>query len=677
NDTHGRSLNFNSFGQVVVEKGILGIEVVKRNEKLMIWGMAGAGKTTFLKYLAMHFPPDFFVGNQANIAEQPLPFFISLKKFAESKNRPSLTDKLIEEFNNGIKSSTDTTDLSLIQDQLERFIKEKLERGECLILLDGLDEVLGKENLYHVHISIDTFNKKYPSNRVVITCRCGASEYVFKDFVEVEIADFNDEEIKNFIRKWFKNSKDIDRVEQFLIKLETNQSIKELAKNPLLLTLLCLTIGESYDLPKNRNSLYDDAVDVLLRKWDATRNIERENIYEDKLSRQRKLNMLSEIAYNAFIQKPQKYFWHKWELEAEIRKFIENIDVVESESLDVDSQQVLKAIESHHGILTQQARWIYSFSHLTFQEYFTSRYILESREPSLLDNIINKHLTDYQWREVFLTIAERLPNANDFLKAIFSYANELVVSNELQEMLKWLDSVTTSFEVSSSSWRAMYLTIDLDTDLYIDNNIDVDRNIAQTLSEKLREINKKRDRILPPQPKCFIAVNLSVIHSFAVDKAYNRDWKIQGTSEFIKERLGIVPGNLEIQSKFNETVDLASNNDYVDLANALSNLKRSYPSDDNSALKWQDWADNLQEILIQHLNVGYDVSFSEKDAKALNDYLYINNLLLDCTLADIYALKDLRDQLIDHLLLPKERIPQYLLVSSTLSTQTGTHQSQG
>ncbi|GBE92689.1 NACHT domain-containing protein [Nostoc cycadae] len=653
-EKYHRELNCNRFGQVVLKTGVPGIEVVKKHHQLMIWGMAGAGKTTFLKYLAMHLPSELCVSE--NVLEAALPFFISLKKLAENQNKLSLFEALIQEFAKSIPA-----DLTNIKSQVEQFIYDYLNQGKCLIFLDGLDEVLAKD-IHNIYKQIDEFNEKYNNgNYVVITCRHGACEYVFKNFIEVEIADFDEKEIEEFIKRWFKNSHNQNKLEQFLAKLEANKSIKELAKNPLLLTLLCLVAGENYDLPVNRYSLYEEAVDILLRKWDATRNIERSKNYTDKLSRQRKLNMLGEIAYHAFIQKPQKYFWHKWEIQEQIRKFIENIDGI-NKNIEDESQNILKAMEAHNGILTEQAKGIYSFSHLTFQEYFTAQHILESRESILEKEIIKQHLTDPQWREVFVIIGSRLAKADDFLKEIFFYTNEIVKSDELQKMLKWLDKLTNSFEVVSSSWRAMYLTIDLDTDLYIDNEICVDRRIAESISIKLRNINEKNDNIIPTKAKCFIARNLSVIHSFSIDKAYGRNWKLQAASEFIKKRLGI-DDNFNIDFKLNESIDLATTNGYLNLGEALKFLQSCKPCYDSSELEWQQWADNLQKVMSGYLDIGYDVKFSEEDAKALDKYLYLNNLLLDCILADSYAFKDLREELINHLLLPKDRIPLHLFGS--------------
>ena len=68
------------FGRVE-EKRVAGLEAVKRHSKLMVWGKPGAGKTTFLKYLAMQ----CLVGElQAGL----VPLFVTLKEFAEKEEQP-------------------------------------------------------------------------------------------------------------------------------------------------------------------------------------------------------------------------------------------------------------------------------------------------------------------------------------------------------------------------------------------------------------------------------------------------------------------------------------------------------------------------------------------------------------------------------------------------------------
>jgi predicted NACHT family NTPase len=159
---------------------------------------------------------------------------------------------------------------------------------------------------------------------------------------------------------------------------------------------------ESADFPANRSELYKEGLNVLLKKWDAKRSIEREQIYK-KLLVLHKEDLLSQIALITF--KRGDYFRQK-EIEQYIADYIRNIRDVSNdvEALQLDSEAVLKSIEAQHGLLVERARGIYSFSHLTFQEYFAAREIIAGSEPQALETALNQmvsHITENRWREVF------------------------------------------------------------------------------------------------------------------------------------------------------------------------------------------------------------------------------------------------------------------------------------
>lgn len=83
--------DFNRFGlSKVTEKRVPGLEAVQHHSKLMVLGKPGAGKTTFLKYLAMHCIEGDFLTNQ-------VPFFITLKEFAEKPKQPDLLEYMAQQ----------------------------------------------------------------------------------------------------------------------------------------------------------------------------------------------------------------------------------------------------------------------------------------------------------------------------------------------------------------------------------------------------------------------------------------------------------------------------------------------------------------------------------------------------------------------------------------------------
>lgn len=372
------SHNFERFGLGrITERRVPGLEAIQKYPKLIILGKPGAGKTTFLKYIAIQC-------NSGEFQAECVPIFVTLKDFAEAAKKPGLLKYISHQFSRCGVTANKVTGL--------------FNQGRALVLLDGLDEVREEDN-NHVIKEIYNFSEQFRYNHFVMTCRIAAREYTFEKFTEVEVADFDEQQIITFVTNWFKGK--AVKAESFLERLEDNERINEIATSPLLLTLLCLTFEESGDFPANRSELYKEGLDALLKKWDAKRGIYRAQVYQ-KLSVQRKEELLGKIALTTFER--SDYFFKQKGAEQYITDYIRNLPDAKTdpEELQLDSERVLKSIESQHGLLVERAKGIYSFSHLTFHEYFTAREIVFGTQPleKALLNLIT-HITEKRWREVF------------------------------------------------------------------------------------------------------------------------------------------------------------------------------------------------------------------------------------------------------------------------------------
>ncbi len=246
-----------SLGQVRHER-VPGLEAVERYGKLMILGKPGAGKTTFMKRMAL-------LCNQGEFQAGQVPVFVPLKDYAEASGKPKLQTY--------IQNQWQACDVQAAED-----LAKVLKQGNALVLLDGLDEVYETDH-NRVLQDIKNFAHQFRACQYVITCRIAAREYTFEQFTEVEVADFDQKQIAEFATKWFKAKHDPIKAETFIQRLKDTKPIQELATNPLLLTLLCLVFGEAADFPANRAELYKEGLDVLLKKWDGKRNIERDRAY--------------------------------------------------------------------------------------------------------------------------------------------------------------------------------------------------------------------------------------------------------------------------------------------------------------------------------------------------------------------------------------------------------------
>ena len=92
----------------------------------------------------------------------------------------------------------------------------------------------------------------------------------------------------------------------------------------------------------------------------------------------------------------------------------------------------------------ERAREYYSFSHLTFHEYFTARKIAQRPTPEELTALASK-IHDKHWREVILLTVEQLDDATDFFLALKqTIDNSVATDEEIQEYLQYLEEIVNS-----------------------------------------------------------------------------------------------------------------------------------------------------------------------------------------------------------------------------------------
>jgi hypothetical protein len=379
----------------------------------VVLGDPGSGKSTLLRFLAL-------AGHHKELQQrynvQPdnrLPIIVTLRKYAdELKANPnlSLIDYVIEDAQ---------ADLSIRSADLD-FFEYFLESGEAILLFDGLDELPNSSFKNTVRNRIRTFISNYPGNTVVVTSRIVGYDEPFsfsrKDFLHTRVALLELPEIEQFVSDWYSaridNQAEMKRNVEDLLRIvrdEDHVAIKELASNPLLLTIVTLVHRIDAILPDERVVLYQKCTETLLNTWHTWKFKEAEQKNRGRVERRNRARMEA-IAHwmqsrsvdahrNARTVAPYD----------DIHQFLTSY-IVSNENLsitDMDPQDAaadfLEFVRKRAGLLVEAGDGQYSFVHLTFQEYLTSTYIITLNEAGGINGIwdtIAPHIANARWSEV-------------------------------------------------------------------------------------------------------------------------------------------------------------------------------------------------------------------------------------------------------------------------------------
>jgi predicted NACHT family NTPase len=292
----------------------------------------------------------------------------------------------------------------------DALLKAALNSGDVLVLFDGLDEI-PTSDLSAAVAAVRDFVNRYSDCRYVISCRTAVYRQWFGGFNHFVLSDFDDQQIAEFAGAWFTRKDEIEAKAAHLflslLKSDAHRGARELARSPLMLTFLCLVFRRTQRFPPNTAQLYAKALRIYLEEWNASKLVHNNPEYAE-LSPEIEMELLKEIAAPMFLS--DRFFFTKDELLEAIGNFLRT---EKNAPKSMTPGKVLDAIAGQHGLLVERAQYVWSFSHLTIQEYLAAALIVERESIEIL---VRKHHADARWHEVFsimagLTLADRMLEA--------------------------------------------------------------------------------------------------------------------------------------------------------------------------------------------------------------------------------------------------------------------------
>ncbi len=377
------------------------LEVVNDSgiDHLVILGDPGSGKSTLLKSLALEWAR---IEDVTDRYVRPLPLLIELAAYDrwDCTNRKSFVRYLQDA----------QTVHQLDQLQLDQMLQRP---GGAILLLDGLDEIFEPNRRKAAINDIHRFSNEYPATRIIVTSRvigyeqrqladAGFRHFMLQDLDNTQIADFLDRWYSRFVT----NPHDrVAKKERLLHSISQPGSIRELAGNPLLLTLMAI-LNLNNDLPRDRVRLYERASELLLDQWEVERlGLEVEIAYREKAE------MLRQLAH--YMQGTPSGLKGNIiagdELQQIFRDYLSAVLKL-TDTYQVANRLVVQ-LRERNFILCHLGADYYAFVHRTMLEYFcASALVYRALDEDLIveflkANVYDAHWQDESWHEVLKLIA--------------------------------------------------------------------------------------------------------------------------------------------------------------------------------------------------------------------------------------------------------------------------------
>jgi formylglycine-generating enzyme required for sulfatase activity/energy-coupling factor transporter ATP-binding protein EcfA2 len=418
------------------------LEAIAANRKLVITGEPGGGKSTFVNHLAyclvahQLYPQEGWLAKQLpewNKGEgQIIPIKIILRDFAASLPTPLPQKATVEQLWKFVTQRLQAQNLAFVQKPLER----ALEQGDVLWLLDGLDEVTTVAQRVFVRDLVGVLVQRYPKCRYLVTSRILSYQppetkndpdlrLDQQAFPVYELAKFDSGQITAFVERWYLEMARIGAVDgvkrlsltEALQKAVGMPSLKPLAENPLLLSVMALVHHEDGRLPDARALLYERTVQILLWRWEEVKRDKEggKARFHELLQKAQRTEadiqrVLREVAYETHLGLAGRTEQDK---EADIEESVLHRKLGalchhETNGLDWNwGAELLQLMKYRAGLLVERKPHVFTFPHRTFQEYLAGAH-LATQSSFASQAVARVKEGQALWREVVLFAVGRL-----------------------------------------------------------------------------------------------------------------------------------------------------------------------------------------------------------------------------------------------------------------------------
>lgn len=387
---------------------LLDVVASPEDRLLVVLGDPGSGKSTAMRYLLLALA-QVHPGPRLDALAGHLPLLIELRSFAIHAAEGNATT-----FLQYLDYRARTDGLGIEMALLEPYLAQG---GPALLAIDGLDEIFDSHKRQEAAGQIAAFSARYPQVRVIITSRIvGYSRGILSDagFTHVTMQDLDPKQVREFLQSWYalalhdRPDDAKERQRRLLEAVRTLPAIKELAGNPLLLTILAI-IGMNQALPGQRWQLYEHAASVLMEHWEVRKNFSGLMDQVDKFELLRRLAFTMQAGEHGLAGN----YIHERDLHKIFVDFLIDRGERDAREASINATAMINQFRERNFILSLYGPGVYGFVHRAFLEYFCAsefvkRYHVRLLKPNDLERLVARRWQDPSWREVLRLIVANL-----------------------------------------------------------------------------------------------------------------------------------------------------------------------------------------------------------------------------------------------------------------------------
>ena len=428
--------------------------------RTMLLGTPGSGKSTFVSHLALCLAGTALCTRQDGEMQPAggwldclprwglgalLPVRIVLRDLAAfaplaSASRGSV--RLLEEF-----LATTLADAGCAEALAE--LTAALRDGSALLLLDGLDEVVGSPVLERVVEIIRDADRGYRTP-ILVTCRpLDYQEERLRQvpgFPTFTLAELDDAQIQRFVGDWYRELAESGRRPATQSEADTQAlrdavasrpELRALAGTPLLLTVMALVHAFRGTLPDARALLYYECIELLLLRWRQPRGesdlLERLSLPQFRSSDL--LALMAQLGYEAHLraERDEGQTGPADLDEPMVMSILAEGFARYDEPRNYElAKLVLAALTRGNGLLLKRGPNVYTFAHRTFQEFLAGYHLKGQRDYRKL---CGERATQAHWHEVLTLMVGYQVLQDRELDKPLSLVEQLVTRTPLEQAL--------------------------------------------------------------------------------------------------------------------------------------------------------------------------------------------------------------------------------------------------